>query len=275
MPNGSALLPVSTLRAAAWLRMLRVFVIRDLREQYAGTLLGGLWAIVQPLLLVAIYWWIFGYVWALKVPGMRADSGDLPFILFLLSALLPWLAFQDAVNKSATAVLSRADVLRHGNFPVAVFPVARCAAAHLVFACLILAFTLVGRGSIIAAAPELIPGLIVLYGLQLGFSCGIGMLLAALAVYIRDLPHLLSMLLMGVFFTAPVLYPVTQIPEGMRAWIWLNPYTPFALGFQSLLLKGQWPEVAVWVYTLVVTLMSWMAGAFVFRRLRPGFADVV
>lgn len=262
-------------RALPWVRLLRVFVIRDLREQYAGTLLGGVWAVLQPLLLVAIYWWVFGLVWALKIPALGARTGELPFIVFLLSGLLPWLAFQDAINKSATAVLARADVLRHGNFPVAVFPIARCVAAHLVFLGLVVGFALLGRGAMLFAAPGLAVGLLLLYVAQLAVACGLGLLVAALAVYIRDLPHLLVMLLMGVFFTAPVLYPLAQIPAAMRSWVWLNPFTPFALGYHALLLEGRFPAAPVWTYVLILAAAAWAVGLFVFRRLRPGFADVV
>jgi ABC-type polysaccharide/polyol phosphate export permease len=259
----------------AALRLLRVFVVRDLREQYAGTLLGGVWAVLQPLLLVAIYWWVFGFVWALKVPALDARTGELPFMVFLLSALLPWLAFQDAVNKSATAVLARADVLRHGNFPVAVFPLARAVAAHLVFLGLVGCFALLGRGAMLFAAPELAVGLLFLYVVQLIFACGLALLVSALAVYVRDLPHLLGMVLMGAFFTAPVLYPLAQIPDAMRSWVWLNPFTPFALGYHALLLEGRLPAAQVWAYALVLAALAWAVGLFVFRRLRPGFADVV
>ncbi|MFN3985312.1 MAG: ABC transporter permease [Rhodocyclaceae bacterium] len=264
-----------TRQLGAFVRMLRVFVVRDLREQYAGTLLGGVWAVLQPLLLVAIYWWVFGFVWALKVPVLGERATEVPFVVFLLSGLLPWLAFQEAVNKSATAVLSRADVLRHGSFPVEVFPAARVLAAHLVYFGLIAVFALVSTGGGVLAAPHLLLGLGVLYLVQLGFACGVAMLVSALAVYVRDLPHLLSMLLMGVFFTAPVLYPLSQIPEAMRAWVWLNPFTPFALGYHAVLLEGRLPDAAVCAYVVALAVFAGGVGVFVFRRLRPGFADVV
>lgn len=262
-------------RYTALLRLLRVFVRRDLREQYAGTALGAVWAIVQPLLLVGIYWWVFGVVWALKIPAFDRGGGEIPFVVFLLSALLPWLAFQDALNKGVTAILSRADVLRHGQFPVGVFPLARVLAAHLMFFILIAGYVLVARSNVMLAHPSLLCALALILALQLLFACGLATLLASLAVYIRDLPYLLSMVLMGVFFTAPVLYPMAQIPEALRGWLWLNPYTPFATGYHRILLEGAWPDGAVWGYATLLAAVACVLARAVFIRLRPGFADVV
>lgn len=259
----------------SYARLLRVFVIRDLREQYAGTLAGGAWAILQPIMMVFIYWWVFGFVWSLKVPILGARGGELPFIVFLLATLLPWLAFQDAVNKASTAVLARADVLRQGNFAVEVFPLARAIAAHAVFLILLICFILIGRGSIMLSAPALLFGVFALFAVQVLVACGVSLVVAALTVYVRDLPHVLGMALMGVFFTAPILYPMTQIPEAMRGWVWLNPYTPFAMGFHALILEGNWPAMTIWAYVLTMAVVALTAGLFVFRRLRPGFADVV
>ena len=262
-------------RFLTWTRLVRVFVWRDLREQYAGTLFGGLWSLFLPLLQVAVYWWVFGFIWALKVPIFGERGGELPFIVFLLAGLLPWLAFQDAINKAAPAILSRGDVLRHGAFPVGVFPVSRCLAAHLVFAGLLACFVLFVRPAVVLAEPLIVPAVIVLFVVQIVFACGLGVLLAALSVYIRDLPHVLSMILLGVFFTAPILYPLSQVPEAMREWLWLNPFAPFVLGYHALMLEGVLPETRVWLQAGVQAMLACGLGLFVFRRLRPGFADVV
>ena len=256
-------------------RVVRVFVIRELREQYAGTLLGGAWAFLQPLLLVLIYWWVFGVILALKVPSLHRDGGDYPFVIFLLAGLLPWLAFQDAVNKSATAVLQRAEVLRQGAFPVVAFPLAKCVATHAVFALLILAFLGVAPRFPAVFTSGAVAFVALLYGLQLLFAMGVGLLVSALTVYVRDLPHLLGMLMMALLFLVPILYPLAQVPPEFRPWVWLNPYTPFATGFQSLILEQDLPSWEVWTYAAGLAGMAVLVGSYVFKRLRPGFADVV
>lgn len=260
----------------AFWRLLWVFVRRDVREQYAGTMMGNLWALAQPALLVLIYWWVFSVVWSLKVPGMGARAADeVSFIVFLLSALLPWLAFQDAVNKAAGALLARADVLRHGQFPAEIFVLARVLAAHGVYAVLLVVYVIFGRGQVVLDAPLVLPGLALLFAVQVVSACAVGLLVAAFSVYLRDLPHVLGMALMAVFFTAPVLFPMAQVPEHLQRWVWLNPFTAFAQGYHMLLLGGQWPSWGVWAFVLsLAAVLCWLGWA-VFVRLRPGFADVL
>lgn len=255
--------------------MLRVFVRRDIQEQYAGTLLGSIWALVQPLLLVLIYWWVFGVVWALKVPALARNSEEISFIVFLLSALLPWLALQEAINKAALAIVARGDVLRHGQFPAEIFVLARVFAIHGVFVILLAGFILIARTALLWQAPWVLPALALLFLLQTILASAVGLLVAALSVYLRDLPHILGMALMAVFFTAPVLYPLAQVPAAARSWIWLNPFTPFAQAYQSLLLGAHWPDAIVWAYIIALCGGAVLLARFAFARLRPGFADVL
>lgn len=257
------------------LRILWVFTLREFREQYAGSWLGSAWGLLLPLMTVLVYWWVFGVVWDLRMPEPRATSGDLPFILFLLSALLPWLAFQDGLNKAGGSVVARAEVVRHGAFPVAVFPVARIIAAHLVFVPLIALFAagLHLSGRPLAASAWL--GLPLLVGAQLALTFGLGMLLAAVSVYVRDAGHVLTMVLMALFFASPVLYPLSQVPEALQPWLWLNPFTPYAEGYHQILLEGRWPDAMVWGLALVTGAVALWGGRRVFNQLRWGFADVL
>ncbi|WP_162273500.1 ABC transporter permease [Ectothiorhodospira magna] len=263
------LIRLNTLR-----HMLPVFVWRELREQYAGTRLGLVWNLLQPAMMVFVYWWVFGYIWAIRLPGL-GEGGDVPFILFLLCGLLPWLAFSDALNRSANAVLGRADVVRHGNFPVLIFPLARVLAAHLVFIPIILGFILFLWLSGWQRDPVLVLWVLPLLGLQCAFAIGLGLLLSALSVYVRDVPHVLSMVLLGLFFTAPILYPLAQVPEALQTLIWANPFTVFAEGYHRLLLESRWPGWGLWLAALTYAAAALVAGGLFFQRLRPGFADVL
>jgi ABC-type polysaccharide/polyol phosphate export permease len=262
-------------RAIPLLRTVRAFVLRDLKEQYAGTLLGVLWALLQPLSLVLVYWWVFGYVWSLRVPSFRPEGGEFSFVVFLLAGLLPWLAFLESLNKGVHAITARADVLRQGAFPAFVLPIARVLSAHAVYAVLLASFVLAVRTDILVASPGIATGVVLLFALQIAVAIGLALLLSALTVYVRDLAHVVGMVLTAIFFTAPILYPLLQVPEALRALLWINPYTPFALGFQSLTLEGLQPSFAVWAQAFCSAVLACFVGGYVFRRLRPGFADAL
>ena len=92
-------------------RLLWPFVGRELREPYAGSLLGVTWSLLQPLLFILLYWWVFAAVMRIRFPAGSALA-DTPFIVFLLSALLPWFAFQEGVSRAAGAILNRRDMIR-------------------------------------------------------------------------------------------------------------------------------------------------------------------
>ena len=256
------------------LRLFPPFVGRELREQYAGSLLGVVWSLLQPLLFILLYWWVFAAVMRVRFP---ADSGlaDTPFIVFLLSALLPWFALQDGLNRAAGAILNRRDMVRKVHFPVRVFPLAAAAAAFIVHAgsyLLFLAALALWRGGLPASGWLAV---VVLLSLQFAITAGLGLLLAALTVYLRDIQQVLGLLLTAIFYTAPVLYPLAQTPVEFHRLIYLNPFTAFAEAYHGAVLAGVWPEPLVLAGLGLFAVGALVVGVHVFRRLEPGFADVL
>lgn len=256
------------------LRLFPPFVGRELREQYAGSVLGVVWSLLQPLLFILLYWWVFAAVMRVRFP---ADSGlaDTPFIVFLLSALLPWFALQEGLLRAAGAILNRRDVVRKVHFPVRVFPLAAAAAAFVVHAgsyLLFMAVLAVWRGGLPASGWLAV---MVLLSLQFAITAGLGLLLAALTVYLRDVQQVLGLLLAVIFYTAPVLYPLAQTPVEFHRLIYLNPFTAFAEAYHGAVLAGVWPEPLVLAGLSLFAAGALVVGVHVFRRLEPGFADVL
>ena len=258
------------------LRLLRPLLLREWRETYAGSLLGGAWNLVQPLLIVLMYWWVFSAVWKMRLPVSPTDGSELPFIVFLLSAMLPWLAFQESLVRGASSVVSKADVLRHSPFPAELYPLSRVLAAHCTYVVVMLAAwgaLLVGGTS--GLHPWMLLPAFAWLSLQALFALGLAWLLAALAVYLRDLIHAVSMVMTFLLFTAPILYPLEQVPEAWRTVVWMNPFTPFAEGFHALLLHGNWPSALSLGLSLGYTLIALVVGYSLFRKLQAGFVDVL
>jgi ABC-type polysaccharide/polyol phosphate export permease len=255
-------------------RLLPPFIGRELREQYAGSLLGVVWSLLQPLLLILLYWWVFAAVMRIRFPEGTALA-DTPFIVFLLSALLPWFAFQEGLTRAAGAIVGRRDMVRKVHFPVRVFPLAAAAAAFVVHASSYLLFLVafaLWRGGLSASGWLAVA---VLLGLQFVATAGLGLLLAAFIVYLRDIQQVLGLVLAVMFYTAPVLYPLSLVPEELRGLVYLNPFTAFAEGYHGAVLAGSWPEPVVLTGLGLFAAGALAVGIQVFRRLEPGFADVL
>ena len=255
-------------------RLFPPFVGRELREQYAGSLLGVLWSLLQPALLVLLYWWVFSAVLRMRFPEGTALENT-PFIVFLLSAMLPWFAFQEGLNRATGAIIARRDMVRKVHFPVQVFPLAAATAAfvvHVGIYCGFLAVLALWQGGL---SPGALGAIMILLGLQFAVTAGLGLLLASLTVYLRDVAQALGVLLMVLFYTAPILYPLTLVPAQYHGLMYLNPFTTFAEGYRRAVLAGLWPEPMALLGLSLFAGVALVAGVWVFRRLEPGFADVL
>lgn len=255
-------------------RLLWPFIGRELREQYAGSLLGVAWSIVQPLLFILLYWWVFAAVFRTRFPEDSALAGT-PFIVFLLSTLLPWFAFQEGVSRAAGSIVNRRDMVRKVHFPVQVFPLAAAAAAFLVHGfsyILFLCGLALWRGGLFSTTLIAVP---LLLGLQFVATAGLGLALATFTVYLRDTVQVLGLLLTMMFYTAPVLYPLMLVPERFHSVVRLNPFTIFAEAYHDVVLVGVWPAPMALAGLVVFAAGTLIVGISLFRRLEPGFADVL
>jgi len=255
-------------------RLLWPFIGRELREQYAGSLLGMFWSLLQPLLCILLYWWVFAAIMQTRFPASSALA-ETPFIAFLLTALLPWFAFQDGLNRAAGAILNRRDMVRKVHFPVQVFPLAATAAAFVIHALSFLLFVMIftlWRGGAVA---NVLGAILLLLALQFAATAGLGLLLAAFTVYLRDTTQVLGLGLMVLFYTAPILYPLALVPAEFHGLIHLNPFTAFAEAYHGVVLTGVWPPPLIWIELGLFATLAPAIGVQVFRRLEPGFADVL
>lgn len=255
------------------LRMFPLFVWRDIREQYAGSWLGLLWSVLQPLLFILLYWWVFARILQMRLPA--AAAGEAPFIAFLLSALLPWFAFQDGISRGAGAVAARREVVKKVYFPVQVFPLAAVAAAfvnHLIGFVLFLLVFFLWRGQVTWGQLVVI-GLLLL--IQIVATAGVALLLAAITVYIRDTTQVIGVALAALFYMAPIIYPLALVPEEVRGWYYLNPFTAFAEAYHNAVLWAQWPAPGILLGLAAFATLAGGVGYTVFRRLEPGFSDVL
>jgi lipopolysaccharide transport system permease protein len=253
--------------------LLAVLVGRELKARYRGTFLGYLWSLINPLLLLAVYAVVFTVV----IPA-RVES-NAPYPLFLFAGLLPWLFLSGALLDSAIILHDNGPLLKKVVCPPEVFP-AVVVLSHLVHHLLALPILLAGMAAAAALGAFHFPWTAVLLPVALVpwivTVAGVSLAVAALAVHFRDLKDLLQNLLNLFFFLTPIIYTIDLVPKGLlRRGVLANPVTPLVLLYRDLVLLGRSPSLGVWVWSFVVAVLAWLAGSWIFARLRETLAETV
>ena len=252
--------------------LIQTLVSRELKARYRGSVLGYFWSLVNPLLLLLVYSFVFSVV----LPGFRGDPELQPYALFLFCGLLPWTWFSSALLESSNSLIASGNLIKKVLFPAEILPIVSVLANlfHFLFALPILAAFLVYYARPLALL-ELIwfPFLLLV---QLVLTLGLALALSALTVHFRDLKDLLGNLLTLWFFTTPILYPMSMLPEGGKFFMDFNPFAHLAISYQEILFYdgpfGHWK----WLVVLSgVSVATFIAGYAVFDRLRDSFAEEV
>lgn len=244
--------------------LLRELIRRDFAARFTGSILGVSWAILQPLTLVALYWFVFT---RLIVGRMSGDQG---YVYFLIAGLIPWLGISEGLMRSMTSIIENAAIVRRLPFRSELLVVVPNASA-MIFECVALLLFLT-----IAALRGSLPGMLWLLPfalvLQFVLQLGVGFFLAAAYVFFRDLSQILGFVLSVIFYLSPILYPVAGRFENLFFW---NPMTGLLGLFRSAILRAPLPEVASIVFLLVVTTVVFGAGLIFFRRVQPALVDLI
>ena len=256
------------LRALWAYRELIYFLIwRDIKVRYKQTAIGVVWAVLQPIAMVLVFWLFFGRL-------ARIPSEGLPYPLFVLAALLPWQLFSRALSDSSNSLLRDQRLITRVYFPRIIVPISTIVAALLDF--LITAFILL----ILLLIYGVAPGLQVLYIplcllLLLITALGVGFWFSALNVEYRDVVHVLPFLTQLWFFLTPVVYPGSMIPESWRLLYGLNPMVGVVEGFRwALLGTGKGPGL-MFLISALVALAIFVSGIVWFRRRERTFVDAL
>jgi lipopolysaccharide transport system permease protein len=254
----------------ASIHLLRELIKRDVNARFTGSALGLAWAVLQPLSLLLLYWFVF----TLMIPGGRLGLGSVggnhPYIHFLIAGLLPWLGFNEGLMRSTTAILENAAIVKRLPLRRELLIVVPNVSAML-FECvglvLAIAFILAGGGS-----PRMLWLLPFALVTQFTLQLGIGFVLAATYVFFRDLTQVIGFLLSLVFYLSPILYPVS--PRFEKFFFW-NPLTALIGLFRSALLDSPLPDSASIVFLLIVAAAALASGVLVFRRVQPTLVDLI
>ena len=252
--------------------LLWQFARREISGRYRASLLGFGWAVLNPLLLLAIYTFVFSVVFRMRWDGPIADRTG--FALIIYAGMIVHGFFAECMTRSPTLIVDNRNLVKRVVFPLQLLPWSALVVAAFHFAvgiALIAVAVLVKTGGLPAAAISL-PIIVVPLAL---FALGFTFAFAALGVYLRDLTQLVGFFALTLLFVSPVFYPVSAVPEGWRWVIAINPIATFIELVRGALIYGTWPAAGTLALVWALGLATAWLGFYWFQRTRRGFADVL
>jgi lipopolysaccharide transport system permease protein len=240
---------------------------RDIKVRYKQTVLGAIWAIIQPLFMMVVFSLFFG-----RLAGVPSDG--VPYPVFTFCALLPWQLFAHALTESSNSLVGNRNLITKVYFPRLVVPISAVLGGTVDFAIsfVILLALMFLYGIVPAWQVVAVPGLVLL---AVTTALAVGLWLAALNVKYRDVRYTINFLVQFWLFATPVAYPSSIVPARWRVLYGLNPMVGVVDGFRwALLGKPESPGLPLLV-SLIVVLLLLVGGLYYFRRLEQEFADIV
>jgi len=244
---------------------------RELATRYRGSVLGILWALLTPVVMIAIFTIIFGGIFNARF-GQNGSQWD--YALYLFCGLLPWNAFQESLQLSSNTIVAHANLVKRVVFPLETLPVSLTLAAvvNQMFGTVALVIAAVLLRREMHATIVFLPLLVIP---QLIATFGAAWLLASLGVFVRDIAQGITLFLMAWMYLTPIIYPETLVPERYRGLVNLNPFTALIRNYRRIILDGSQPDWQGLAYFSIFAIVSFLFGYWWFARTRKNFADVI
>ncbi|MFQ5740281.1 MAG: ABC transporter permease [Acidobacteriota bacterium] len=251
--------------------LIRELVARDIHSRYIGSVIGLFWSILNPVIQLALYTTIFSGVLKQRFEETGTTGR---FALYLFCALLPWMAVQEAVTRSARVFIENSNLIRRIQFPLEVLPFSLVASAfiHQCLGSLILLIVLVVEQSF---RYQMWGFVFLLFALQLVMMYGLALTVACLNVFFRDIAQILGVVFMLFFWITPIVYPKSQAP-GAFGWVLaLNPLTHMVQAYRHIFLGSPRPPTVGLMYWLAFCFAACWLGLFVLKRTRRQLVDLI
>jgi len=246
---------------------------REVVGRYRGSIIGLAWSFVTPIMMLAVYTFVFSVVFNARW-GTGNDESRADFAIVLFVGMIVYGLFAEMVNRAPSLILSNANYVKKVVFPLEILPVVGMGAAvfHALVSVLVLVLAIAVTKGTVAWTALLLP--IVILPLLIG-TLGLVWCLAALGVYLRDVGQTVGIFTTAAMFLSPVFYPVSALPENFQIMLLINPLTLIIEQSRAVVIFGQWPHwQALGLYALISVLVAW-AGFWWFQKTRKGFADVL
>ncbi len=249
---------------------------REVIGRYRGSFLGLLWTFVNPILMLAIYTFVFGVVFKIRLDPQNTDIYDdkFAFALLLFTGLILFNLFSECLSRSPGLVLANVNYVKKVIFPLEILPLVSLGSAlfHAGISFLVLVtFMLVIdhpiHWTLICLPIIVLPLLLLIMGLS--------WMLASIGVYVRDIGQFIGLILTMLLFLSPIFYPASALPESVRDYLFLNPLSFVIEQARAVTLYGQLPDWSgLAAYYMLASIVAW-AGLMWFMKTRKGFADVL
>jgi len=247
--------------------LTKQLTLREIKSRYKQSFLGYAWVIFNPLAQMLIMSFVFSVI-------LRISSLGVPYPLFLFSALLPWNLFSNSLAHSVNALVENAPLIKKIYFPREIFIQATIMAKIIDFllaSLIFIVFAIFYKTIITWHILWIIP----IFFIQQLFTYGLALGLAAINLFYRDIQYLLGLILVLWMYVTPVIYPMEMVPDTYKFVFMLNPMAVIVNAYRQVILGGSSPNITSLGIALLVSILVYIAGRSIFKKLEGLFADVV
>ncbi len=251
--------------------LLGNFVRWDLMSKYKGTFMGFFWSVINPLVMLVLYTFIFSVILKVK---FGVDGSTTNFALYLFCGMVPWLATSDSISRATELIMTHQNLVKKTVFPLEILP-CYLVVSSVVTECIGLGILLIAVLVMLKQISIYVLFLPLLLLLQSLFVLGLTFFFASICVFFRDVIHFVSVMLTAWLLLTPIFYPETLFPERLRFLVWFNPMAVLVSMFREAVLEGTMP--ALWKLGLFSAwaVVVFCAGLFFFKKTKWEFADVI
>jgi lipopolysaccharide transport system permease protein len=249
------------------------FTRQDLVDRYAGSLLGGLWTFIQPLVNMLVFILVFSQLMGARLPEL-SGSGRFSYSIYLVAGLLGWVAFASTLTRTTTVFIDKAHLITKVRLSLWWLPLSIVLSDSIIFL-ISMAFFL---GFLLLIDHSITPHFLwipLIFLIQQGFAYALGLVLAILGVFLRDIRELVTVVLQLWFWLTPIVYVFSIIPEALQPWMRLNPMFPVIDAYHSVVLFNAHPQPLGLIVLVVLTALLFALGRWLFVRLERDIRDLI
>ena len=243
--------------------LLKTNIKKEIRGKYKGSWLGVLWTFLNPLLMLAVYAFVFPYILRVNVDN---------YTIFMIVALIPWNFFTTAIQSGTGSVVANGNILKKVYFPREIIPISITTSqlVNFLITCIIMAVFIIFSGVGFSAHVLLFPLLVLI---QYILILGLTFILSALTVFVRDIDHFVSVILMLGFYATPIVYQGEMLPKKFQIFLKLNPMAQLVEAYRSILYYHRMPDTTMLIIWGLGSVAILVIGYLIFKKLEKSFVE--